>query len=121
MRHFALIALALCTLTTTAQPTIKTDRSGVVTYISTAADPKNPTVAELEAAQVDLDTVKATATAKEATRLTKRPKRSEINSAKSKAANAATLAEAIDALQAMAVLLDKVLDFQKVDVNEDTE
>ena len=78
-----------------------------------------PTWAELEAAQVDIDAVKATAAAKEATRLTKRPKRSQINSAMAATAGAKTVPELRAAVAELMVLLNNVLSYQKVDIEED--
>ena len=108
--------LALALHGADAQYTIK---NGVVIYLSTAADVNAPTRAESDALFALISSEKAAATTAEAVRLTKRPKRSQINAAKAATASAQTVPELRAAVVELMVLLDNVLSYQRVDVDED--
>jgi len=96
-----------------------TMRDGIPVYSSDAVNPNNLTQSERDdviafVAQEVTDQASA-----ETTRLSKRPKRSEINAAKASTSAATTLPELRTAVSNLMDLLDNVLAFQRVDVDED--
>ena len=107
---YLLLALAL---TATAGPTLYKMKGGE--RVAFTAQEQAAYEAKSEA---DAITREAAAT-KEATRLTKRPKRSQINSAKATTDNAKTVPELRAAVIELMILLENVLDYQKVDIDED--
>jgi hypothetical protein len=75
--------------------------------------------AKMDASRVASNAAQAVADAKEATRMGKRPKRSLINATKASVQGANTVPELRVAVANLMELLDGVLAFQNVNVDED--
>ncbi len=94
---------------------------GTLKYSSAAADPNNPTAAEAQAVDDFRSATATTAATAEATRLAKRPKRSQINSLKSKANNDNSNAATKETVKLLIDMMTRIIEFQKVDVEEDVK
>ena len=80
---------------------------------------RTPTAQEAADALADFTANQDAANAAEAARLAARPKRSEINAAKAATKGASTVASLRASVEGLIDLMDRVLLFQQVDVDED--
>ena len=96
-----------------------TIKAGIPVYSSDAVDPNNPTQAERDAVLAFVAAEEQAQADKKGARLAKRPKRSEINALTAKVGNDNSVAELRATVALLVGMMDDVLAFQQVDVDED--
>lgn len=94
-------------------------RGNIFEYISTAADPRNPSAQEQADALAAIAAEEQAAADAEAARLAKRPKRSEIEALKASVSASSSIAALKASNLTLIAMLENVLDLQRVPVVED--